>query len=30
MMMAQTGFLTPHTGVNLDAYLKDGALRKSG
>ncbi len=29
IMMAQTGFLTPHTGVNLDAY-KDGTLRKQG
>lgn len=23
VMMAQTGFLTPHTGVNLDAYMDD-------
>ena len=23
IMMAQTGFLTPHNGVNLDAYLND-------
>jgi alpha-glucoside transport system substrate-binding protein len=23
VMMAQTGFLTPHNGVNLDAYLND-------
>jgi len=29
IMMAQTGFLTPHTGVNLDAY-KDGTLRAQG
>ena len=29
VMMAQTGFLTPHTGVNLDAY-KDETLRKQG
>ena len=29
IMMAQTGFLTPHTGVNLDAY-KDAALRGQG
>ncbi len=29
VMMAQTGFLTPHTGVNLDAY-KDGVLRGQG
>ncbi len=29
VMMAQTGFLTPHTGVNLDAY-KDGILRGQG
>lgn len=29
VMMAQTGFLTPHTGVNLDAY-KDDTLRKQG
>lgn len=29
VMMAQTGFLTPHTGVNLDAY-KDAALRGQG
>ena len=27
--MAQTGFLTPHTGVNLDTYLND-ALRGQG
>ena len=27
--MAQTGFLTPHKGVNLDAYATD-ALRKQG
>lgn len=29
LMMAQTGFLTPHKGVNLDAYLND-TLRKQG
>ena len=29
VMMAQTGFLTPHSGVNLDAY-KDDALRGQG
>ncbi|MEM9709098.1 MAG: ABC transporter substrate-binding protein [Pseudomonadota bacterium] len=29
IMMAQTGFLTPHTGVNLDAYNTD-TLRKQG
>ncbi|MCV6585949.1 MAG: ABC transporter substrate-binding protein [Marinibacterium sp.] len=29
IMMAQTGFLTPHTGVNLDAYNND-TLRKQG
>ncbi len=29
LMMAQTGFLTPHSGVNLDAY-KDGTLRGQG
>jgi len=29
VMMAQTGFLTPHSGVNLDAY-KDGILRGQG
>ncbi|MEL6170026.1 MAG: ABC transporter substrate-binding protein [Pseudomonadota bacterium] len=29
LMMAQTGFLTPHSGVNLDAY-KDGVLRGQG
>jgi len=29
VMMAQTGFLTPHNGVNLDAY-KDGILRGQG
>ncbi|MDV7145726.1 ABC transporter substrate-binding protein [Tropicimonas sp. TH_r6] len=29
VLMAQTGFLTPHTGVSLDAY-KDGILRKQG
>ena len=29
VMMAQTGFLTPHTGVNLDAYLND-TLRGQG
>ena len=29
IMMAQTGFLTPHLGVNLDAY-KDDTLRKQG
>jgi len=29
MMMAQSGFLTPHTGVNLDAY-KDATLRGQG
>ncbi len=29
IMMAQTGFLTPHTGVNLDAY-KDAILRGQG
>ena len=28
-MMAQTGFLTPHSGVNLDAYNND-TLRKQG
>ncbi|MCH2249723.1 MAG: alpha-glucoside ABC transporter substrate-binding protein, partial [Cognatishimia sp.] len=27
--MAQTGFLTPHKGVNLQAYLND-TLRKQG
>lgn len=27
--MAQSGFLTPHTGVNLDAYAND-SLRKQG
>ena len=29
VMMAQTGFLTPHSGVNLDAY-KDSILRGQG
>lgn len=29
VMMAQTGFLTPHKGVNLEAYLND-TLRKQG
>jgi alpha-glucoside transport system substrate-binding protein len=29
VMMAQTGFLTPHAGVNLDAY-KDATLRGQG
>ena len=29
VMMAQTGFLTPHKGVNGEAYLND-ALRKQG
>lgn len=29
VMMAQTGFLTPHTGASLDAY-KDDTLRKQG
>lgn len=29
IMMAQTGFLTPHNGVNLDAY-KDDTLRALG
>ena len=29
VQMAQTGFLTPHTGVNLAAY-KDDTLRKQG
>ena len=29
VMMAQTGFLTPHTGVNLDAY-SSAALRGQG
>ena len=29
VMMAQTGFLTPHSGVNLDTY-KDGILRGQG
>jgi len=29
VMMAQTGFLTPHNGVNLDAY-KDATLRGLG
>jgi len=29
VMMAQTGFLTPHSGVNLDAY-KDATLRGQG
>ena len=29
LLMAQTGFLTPHKGVNLDAY-KDGTLRGQG
>ena len=29
IMMAQTGFLTPHKGVNLQAYLND-TLRKQG
>ncbi|WP_370228123.1 ABC transporter substrate-binding protein [Cognatishimia sp.] len=29
IMMAQTGFLTPHKGVNLEAYLND-TLRKQG
>ena len=29
MMMAQTGFLTPHSGVNLDAYA-DATLRGQG
>ncbi|MEL7343896.1 MAG: ABC transporter substrate-binding protein [Pseudomonadota bacterium] len=29
VLMAQTGFLTPHLGVNLDAY-KDDTLRKQG
>jgi len=28
-MMAQTGFLTPHSGVNLEAY-KDDTLRGLG
>ena len=29
VFMAQSGFLTPHKGVNLDAYLND-ALRGQG
>ena len=29
VMMAQTGFLTPHTGVNLDTYMND-ALKGQG
>ncbi|MEL6920866.1 MAG: ABC transporter substrate-binding protein [Pseudomonadota bacterium] len=29
IMMAQTGFLTPHTGVNLDTYMND-ALKGQG
>ncbi|PVA06001.1 ABC transporter substrate-binding protein [Thalassorhabdomicrobium marinisediminis] len=29
VMMAQTGFLTPHTGVNLDTYMDD-TLRGQG
>jgi alpha-glucoside transport system substrate-binding protein len=29
IMMAQTGFLTPHTGVMLEAYNND-TLRKQG
>jgi alpha-glucoside transport system substrate-binding protein len=29
VMMAQTGFLTPHNGVNLEAY-KDDTLRGLG
>ncbi len=29
VMMAQTGFLTPHSGVNIDTY-KDGILRGQG
>ncbi len=29
VLMAQTGFLTPHKGANLDAY-KDDTLRKQG
>lgn len=29
LMMAQTGFLTPHSGVNLDAYM-NGTLRGQG
>ncbi len=29
LYMAQSGFLTPHTGVNLDAY-RDDTLRKQG
>ena len=29
VMMAQTGFLTPHSGVNLDAY-NNATLRKQG
>ena len=29
VMMAQTGFLTPHSGVNLDTYT-DGILRDQG
>ncbi|MEL7114280.1 MAG: ABC transporter substrate-binding protein [Pseudomonadota bacterium] len=29
VMMAQTGFLTPHKGVNLDAYMND-ALKGQG
>ncbi|MEM7319220.1 MAG: ABC transporter substrate-binding protein [Pseudomonadota bacterium] len=29
ILMAQTGFLTPHTGVSLEAY-KDDTLRKQG
>ncbi len=29
IMMAQTGFLTPHSGVNLDTY-KDATLRGQG
>lgn len=29
LMMAQTGFLTPHSGVNLETYLND-TLKKQG
>ena len=29
IMMAQTGFLTPHKGVNLDTYMND-ALKGQG
>ena len=29
LFMAQSGFLTPHTGVNIDAY-RDDTLRKQG